>query len=56
MCAACVAEGSAYVGTALVSLKVMAVRASSRRRRAEEERPSVDVMGIVHEELPVRQP
>jgi hypothetical protein len=36
MCAACVAQGVTYVGGALAGLQVMAVRAKSRRRRAEE--------------------
>jgi hypothetical protein len=31
MCAACVAQGIGYVGTALVGLQVMGVRAKARR-------------------------
>ena len=32
MCAACVAQGTAYVGGALVTLRIMGARAAARRR------------------------
>ena len=38
MCAACVAQGIGYVGTALASLQVMGARAKARRRSSD---PSV---------------
>lgn len=34
MCAACVAQGVGYVGTALVGLQVMGARAKVKRRRS----------------------
>ena len=42
MCASCVAQGSLYVGGALVSLRVMAARASSRRAASTEDAPIDD--------------
>jgi hypothetical protein len=36
MCAACVAQGVAYVGGALAGLQVMAARASAKRRRSDD--------------------
>jgi hypothetical protein len=35
MCAACVAQGVAYVGGALTGLQVMGARAKAKRRRPE---------------------
>jgi hypothetical protein len=42
MCAACVAQGVAYVGGALAGLQVMAARASAKRRRNEAGEPASD--------------
>lgn len=48
MCAACVAQGVAYVGGALAGLQVMAARASARRRRGElGGEPSSDTAPLV---------
>jgi hypothetical protein len=35
MCAACVAQGIGYVGTALAGLQVMGARAKAKRRSAD---------------------
>lgn len=48
MCAACVAQGAVYVGGAVGSLRVMAARASSKRRRAEAE-AEADPTGVADE-------
>ena len=36
MCAACVAQGTVYVGGAVVTLRVMAARAAARRRTDDD--------------------
>jgi hypothetical protein len=49
MCAACVAQGVGYVGTALVGLQVMGARAKAKRRRSTmtESPDSPDSIGSV---------
>ena len=37
MCAACVAQGIGYVGTALASLQVMGARAKAKRGRPDDD-------------------
>jgi len=46
MCAACVAQGVGYVGTALVGLQVMGARAKAKRRRPSEAE-AADAIGLV---------
>lgn len=42
MCASCIAQGSVYVGGALVTLRVMAARSTPKRNRAPLEAAGAD--------------
>ena len=53
MCAACVAQGIGYVGTALVGLQVMGARAKAKRRSGDADADEASVGAVP---VPVEQP